>query len=194
MARSKEFIREDILDKAIELFSSRGYNGSSMEDVTNHTGLSRSSLYDTFGDKRGLYIAALERYRSQASGDLIALANNSTDAMQTIKKIFSLIISGSLDDEFFKGCFMINSTVELAPHDKEIGNMVAFNMQAVEDALYKLIKRGQDAGQLTLKHNARSIARFLFNTISGLRVAAKAGAGKKVFEDILKVTLSVLTE
>ena len=87
---------------------------------------------------------------------------------------------------------MVNSMIELAPHDKEVAEIVVQNMQDVEDALYRAVKKGQDVGVFSTNQTARSLARFLFNNISGIRVASKAGSEKKVYDDIVKVALSVL--
>ncbi len=192
MARTKEFDEEAVLNKAMNLFWHKGYNGTSAQDLVEGLGISRSSLYDTFGDKRNLFIKALNQYKKQMSGGLIEMIDQSTDMEQTIKKIFQLATTESLQDKLSKGCFMVNSSVELAPHDKEIAGMIGSNTVEVEDALYRAIKKGQANGQFNTQFSARTLARFLFNNISGIRVAAKSGADKKVYDDIVKVILSVL--
>jgi len=192
MARTKEFNEIEILDKAIDLFWFKGYNGASMQDVVDSLGLSRSSIYDTFGDKHQLYIAALEQYRKQAAGALITMAKDSEHPLQTIQQLFEMLANDSLNTICSKGCFMTNSTIELAPHDPEIHKIVKDNMQDIEEAFYHLVKKGQDLGEITNQNDARALARFLFNTISGIRVAAKSGANKAVYQDIIDVTLSVL--
>lgn len=192
MARTKEFNEIEILDKAIDLFWFKGYNGASMQDVVDSLGLSRSSIYDTFGDKHQLYISALEQYRKQAAGGLIDMVKQSTSPIQTIQQLLEILSNDSLNTVCNKGCFMTNSTIELAPHDPEIHKIVKDNMQDIEEAFYNLVKKGQDLGEITNQNDARALARFLFNTISGIRVAAKSGADKAVYQDIIHVTLSVL--
>lgn len=192
MARTKEFNEIEILDKAIDLFWFKGYNGASMQDVVDSLGLSRSSIYDTFGDKHQLYISALEQYRKQAAGGFIEMVKQSTSPIQTIQQLLEMLSNDSLNTVCNKGCFMTNSTIELAPHDPEIHKIVKDNMQDIEEAFYNLVKKGQDLGEITNQNDARALARFLFNTISGIRVAAKSGADKAVYQDIIHVTLSVL--
>lgn len=192
MARTKEFDKEAILDKAVDLFWFKGYNGSSMQDVVDTLGLSRSSLYDTFGDKRQLYLAALERYRIQAAGGLIDMVNNSKNTVRSLEKIFDMLVNNSFNDRLPRGCFMVNSAVELAPHDRDIDKIVRDNMLDIENAFFQLLKKGQDSGEVSKDADARALARFFFNSISGLRVAAKSGVEKKVYKDIVKVTLSVI--
>lgn len=192
MARTKEFNEIEILDKAIDLFWFKGYNGASMQDVVDSLGLSRSSIYDTFGDKHQLYISALQQYRKQAAGGLIDMVKQSISPIQTIQQLLEMLSNDSLNTVCNKGCFMTNSTIELAPHDPEIHKIVKDNMQDIEEAFYNLVKKGQDLGEITNQNDARALARFLFNTISGIRVAAKSGADKAVYQDIIHVTLSVL--
>ncbi|MDR6560185.1 MULTISPECIES: TetR/AcrR family transcriptional regulator [unclassified Arcicella] len=192
MARTKEFNEIEILDKAIDLFWFKGYNGASMQDVVDSLGLSRSSIYDTFGDKHQLYISALEQYRKQAAGGLIDMVKQSVSPLQTIQQLLEMLANDSLNPICSKGCFMTNSTIELAPHDPEIHKIVKDNMQDIEEAFYNLVKKGQDLGEITNQNDARALASFLFNTISGIRVAAKSGANKAVYQDIIDVTLSAL--
>lgn len=192
MARIKEFDENEVLDRAVALFWTKGYNGTSAQDIVETLGISRSSLYDTFGDKRTLFLKALQRYRTKMSGAMIQMIEQSTNAAQTIKQIFQNLVNESLDSNVPKGCFMINSTVELAPHDQEIADIIHGNAQDVEDALCAIIKKGQEAGQFTSKANPRSLARFFYNNISGLRVAARSGADKKLMADIIKHLLASL--
>jgi TetR/AcrR family transcriptional regulator, transcriptional repressor for nem operon len=193
MARTKKFNQEAVLDKAVQLFWEKGYNATSANDLVNELGLSRSSLYDTYGDKRKLFILSLNRYRNEIVEKTIKMIDDSTDIRVTIKDIFTLVIEQDIHSKIPKGCFMVNSTVELAPHNSEIAEIVNANMQDIEDALFRVIKKGQDIGEFSKSHTARSLARFVFNAISGLRVASKSGVDKKVLNDIVKVTLSALT-
>ncbi len=192
MARNKEFEEAEVLDKAVNLFWCKGYNGTSMQEVVDCLGISRSSLYDTFGDKRQLYLAALGRYRSQMAGALLQTVQNATLVMPTLSQLFEIAVHESLADRLTKGCFMVNSSVELAPHDPEVARIVKANLEDIEEAFYQLIRKGQQQGEVTSKHDARALARFLFNAMSGLRVAAKAGAGRGVYEDVVALSLSIL--
>jgi TetR/AcrR family transcriptional regulator, transcriptional repressor for nem operon len=192
MARTKVFDEEIVLNKAVTLFWEKGYNGTSAQDLVDELEISRSSLYDTYGDKYQLFKNSLLQYRKKFAGSMIEMIDKSVDFEKTIKDVFQYVVTESLQEKFSKGCFMVNSAVELAPHNSEIAQIVNANMQDVEDALFRIIKKGQDAGQFSKNNTARSLARFVFNAISGLRVASKSGADKKVFDDIVKVTLSAL--
>lgn len=190
MARNKVFDKNEVLDKALHVFWHKGYNGTSMQDLVDGLEISRSSMYDTYTGKKALFIAALNKYSDDQAKALIEIISNSTSISETIKAFLQSLVKESVEDESQKGCFIINCTIETAPHDKDVAAIVSSNMQRIEDALCKAIKKGQQAGNISNKHSARALARFLFNAISGLRVAAKAGADKKVFNDIVNVTVA----
>ncbi|KAF2509322.1 TetR/AcrR family transcriptional regulator [Flavobacterium zhairuonense] len=187
MARTKEFNEDQALDKAIEIFWHKGYNGTSAQDLVNHLGLSRSSLYDTFGDKQKLFVKSLKRYQQQNHDILKEFLGSATNIKTAFTEIFKQAVVESLQDRITKGCFMVNSSVELAMHDPEIAKIVHDNQKTVEDIFCQAIKKGQDLGQISDKQEARSLARFIFNNYSGIRVLARAGErDKQVYDDILK--------
>jgi TetR/AcrR family transcriptional repressor of nem operon len=193
MARLKEFNEEDALDKAIAIFWSKGYNGTSAQDLVTHLGLSRSSLYDTFGDKHSLFMKALQRYQKQSFEGVSNLLQQSTNIKETIKELFAQAILESFEDKITKGCFMVNSTVELAIHDTEIEKIVNANRQNMEEIFFLAVKKGQELNQISSATDPRVLARFIFNTYSGIRVLARSnGTPKQVYDDVLKVLLSVL--
>lgn len=192
MARNKAFDEDEVLDKAVHLFSQKGFNGTSAQDLVDCLGISRSSLYGTYTDKRTLFVESLKRYREKTAGTLLSLLQSTDDAEAIIKQVFNTLIKDSIEDKLFSGCFMVNATVEMAPHDDEVSAIVNGNMQDVEEALFKAVRKGQQSGQFSTQHSARSLARFLFNTFSGIRVAAKSGTDKKVLDDVVKVALGAL--
>src|ERR1700759_509039 len=105
MARTKDFDEKEVLDKAIRLFWHKGYNGTSMQDLVDGLGISRSSLYDTYGDKHTLFIKALETYQCIGSGKICAIINSDGPVKDTMKKLLELITGELLVDQMHKGCF-----------------------------------------------------------------------------------------
>lgn len=193
MARTKEFKEDEVLDKAIEIFWHKGYNGTSAQDLVMHLGLSRSSLYDTFGDKQKLFAQSLRRYQKNAQDQIIELFDKSENIKETLRDIFKQAVIESLDDRITKGCFMVNSSVELAMHDEEIAKIVKNNSQKMEEVFTNAVKKGQDLGQISKANDARVLARFIFNNYSGIRVLARTGErDKQVYDDIIKALFSVL--
>jgi TetR/AcrR family transcriptional repressor of nem operon len=190
MARTKDFDENEVLGKAIDIFWRKGYNATSMQDLVDGLDISRSSLYDTYGDKHTLFIKALESYQNKNSGRVCAIINSAAPAKETIKKLLEFIIAELLDDQEHKGCFMVNAEVEVAPHDPQVSQIVCANDQQVEEAFYQVIKKGQENGEINNRQDARALARFTFNTVKGLRVTAKSTSDKAVFDDIIKLAMA----
>ena len=193
MARTKEFNEDQALDKAIEIFWHKGYNGTSAQDLVTHLGLSRSSLYDTFGDKQKLFAQSLRRYQKNAQNQIVELFDQSTNIKETLQDIFKQAVIESLEDRITKGCFMVNSSVELAMHDEEIAKIVKNNSQIMEEVFTKAVLKGQNEGHISKAIDAKVLARFIFNNYSGIRVLARTGErDKQVYDDIVKALFSIL--
>jgi TetR/AcrR family transcriptional repressor of nem operon len=192
MARTKEFDEHKILDRAVELFWVKGYNATSAQDLVDNLGISRSSLYDTFGDKHSLFVKALLQYRKERVDPVINQQSSVEDVEAYIRFFFESVKNEAIGVNSTKGCFVINSAVELAPVDSEIAAIANSIMHDTEKALCNVIKIGQEKGIFTTKFPPRSLARFVFNSLNGLRVTVKFDAEKEMFEDIVAVCMSTL--
>lgn len=192
MARTKDFDENEVLLKAIQLFWYKGYNGTSMQDLVDVLGISRSSLYDTYTDKHTLFLRALERYQQGGAAKIQEIIDQEHATKATIKKMLELVTSELNADNQQKGCFMVNAEVEVAPHDQEVSKMICKNDQQMEDAFYHVIKKGQDSGEISIHRDARALSRFIINSAKGMRVTAKSSSDPAVFGDIIALTLSVL--
>jgi len=192
MARAKEFNEEEVLDKAVDLFWYKGYNGISAQEIVDGLGLSRSSLYDTYGDKRTLFIKALKRYRIRETGAMITLLDDAQDVFSIIKDIFKTSGRDSLVDKLGMGCFIVNSRIELAAHDAEIAEIISESRAAMEDGFLRAVERGQMSGQISQKQSARALASFLVNNLWGLKTYGKSDPEKSVIDDTVNIILSVL--
>lgn len=192
MARTKDFDENEVLAKAIQLFWYKGYNGTSMQDLVDGLGISRSSLYDTYTDKHTLFVKALESYQTSGAARIREIIENAASAKETVKKLLEFATIELLDDKQQKGCFMVNAEVEVAPHDAEVSKLVCQNDQQMEQTFYEVIKKGQANGEIKNLQDARSLARFIFNSVKGMRVTAKTTSDKSVFNDIIKLTVSTL--
>jgi TetR/AcrR family transcriptional repressor of nem operon len=192
MPRTKSFNEEDMLDKAKDLFWRKGYNGTPPQDIIDETGLSRSSLYDTYGDKHSLFLKTLQRYRDRETVAVIERLDKAEDIPLAIRQLFQETYKECLSPRGRRGCYMINAVHELVPHDPKVETIVRENRQATEDALARAIRRGQQKGQISRGRQARSLARFLLNGLWGLTTQVKLGIDKKLAEDIIKTTLSFL--
>lgn len=192
MARTKEFNEDLVLDKAVDLFWHKGYNGISAQEIVDGLGLSRSSLYDTYGDKRTLFIRALKRYRVRETGGMITLLDEAEDVKKVIKSIFQASARDCSGAKLGMGCFIVNSGIELAPHDDEIADIIKEGRLAMEDGFGRALERGQEQGQISDRQSAKALGAFLVNNLWGLKTYGKSQPDKKVIEDTIEITLSVL--
>lgn len=192
MARTKDFDEAEVLKKAVDLFWLKGYNATSMQDLVDGLGISRSSLYDTYGDKHTLFVKALESYQQFSSGQVCNIVSSAQPAKVVIRRLLEMIVEGLVSDTTHKGCFMVNAEVEVAPHDQQVNDMICANDQQVEEAFYHVIKKGQESGEIKNTQDARALSRFTFNTVKGIRVTAKSTNDKAIFEDIIGLAVSVL--
>lgn len=192
MARTKGFNEEEVLDKAVQLFWTKGYNATSANDLVKELGLSRSSLYDTYGDKRTLFINSLKRYRETVVAEMLNMIDNSTNIKQTFKDIFRLIIEQDIEAKIPKGCFVVNSAIELSSNDNEIAEIVKLNQYEFERTLEKAILKGQKEGSISNTQNATYLAKFYYNSIVGIRVSMKYNKLRTSLDEITKINLSIL--
>jgi len=192
MARHKEFDRDEVLHKAMELFWSRGYNAASIQDLVKHMGINRQSLYDTFGDKHALYLQALDRYGEIEGRRIFELLEQPGSVKKTLRQLFEGVVEGSLCEGQRRGCFMGNAMSELAGRCKETAARTCSNMAAAEGAFYRVLLRGKKEGELKAVRDPRAVARFLYSSLQGLELMAKATQDRKTLEDVVKVTLSVV--
>ncbi|PFX65332.1 TetR family transcriptional regulator, partial [Bacillus cereus] len=118
MARTREFDEDQVLDAAMQLFWEKGYEATSLSDLTSRMGIQRPSIYSTFGDKKELFEAALRRYTMSRASDI----RNRLQSHSSVKESFSIFFADVVNEEYAgdlsKGCFCINTMVELAPHDE----------------------------------------------------------------------------
>jgi len=191
MVRTKQFDQYAALDEAMELFWERGYHATSIQDLVDRLGVNRQSLYDTFGGKDELYLAALERYRTLASQPMHKALEREGPVREVLQRFFSDFLDNFLGGNW-KGCFMVNATAELAGQDEGVSRVCAANNRQVEAAFAGLIARGQQSGEIDASRPALPLARFLVNTLNGLAVTAKATRDRKVLDQIVEVALAAL--
>ena len=125
MARPRSFDEPDALEAAIDCFWDRGYETTSIRDLTERMGVSAPSLYNAFGDKRRLFVLALERYADCRMRERIGRLEETCSPKVAIVTFFEELISRSLSDKERRGCLIVNSALEVAPHDQELREIVA---------------------------------------------------------------------
>ncbi len=192
MARPKEFNPEDVLDKAMHVFWLKGYEATSMEDLLTAMDINRGSLYDTFGDKRQLFLQAIDRYCTGFIRERFSLLDQPGPALPTLRRFVGLMIEGGLADPQRRGCLIANTVMELAPHEKDIAGKACQVLKMGEDAFFKILSRAKAQGELAKDKDPRALARFLVTMMQGTIVMIKAGTPAAVVKQTAETALSLL--
>jgi TetR/AcrR family transcriptional repressor of nem operon len=194
VARHKEFDPDVALQKAMELFWERGYEATSMAQLTEALGIGRASLYATFGDKRQLYLKALDRWVQSRDPSPIELLSRPGPALAAVRTLVDAYVSESTADERRRGCMVVNSATELCPHDPSVSRLISQNWDAIEGALVSALTRAQAQGELRPDRDPRALARFLFVFLQGVRVIAKGDPDAERLRDAAAQALATIEE
>src|SRR6202008_2610024 len=146
MARPREFDEVTALEAAIECFWQRGYEATSVRDLAVRMGISAPSLYNVYGNKHDLFVRALERYLDHSTRARITRLEDSLPPKQAIRRFMEEIIERSVNDRERRGCFLINSALEVAPHDKELSALIADRLAEIEAFFRRSIRAAQVEG------------------------------------------------
>jgi TetR/AcrR family transcriptional repressor of nem operon len=191
MARPREFNEGAVLDAAIQCFWSRGYEATSVKDLIDETGITAASLYNAYGDKRALFRTALDRYvENNIAGRIQRCA--ALPPREAIEAFFAEILSRSLNDREHKGCMLINSALEMAPHDPEFQRIIARVLTRTERFFLDCIERGQAAGTIAHAMSADQLARHLLGVLIGVRVLARVRPERTLLEGVIAPALGLL--
>jgi TetR/AcrR family transcriptional repressor of nem operon len=192
MARPREFDEVTALEAAIECFWHRGYEATSVRDLADRMGISGPSLYNAYGDKRALFAQALERYVDHSARALIERLENSLAPKQAVRRFIEEIIERSVNDPERRGCFLINSALEVAPHDRQLGALIADRLAEIEAFFYRSIKAAQAKGAIPRDRAAKDLARLLLGILLGIRVLARSKPERALLEGVARPALALL--
>ncbi|WP_020617423.1 TetR/AcrR family transcriptional regulator [Paenibacillus daejeonensis] len=190
MARSKEFDENVVLDKAMKLFWEQGYAQTSMNDLVEHMGIHRRSLYDTFTDKHTLYLKALDRFGERITGRWASGIKGAGTAEDAMRFIFDFVIKG--EDDSPPGCFFVNSAVELAHADKEVDAKTVDECAQTERILQNVVTRGQKSGEFSESGDPKALAEYLYIVITGLRVMTRTSTPEDKLFRIAEQSMQML--
>lgn len=191
MPRHKEFDRTEVLDRALELFWHRGYEGTSMQQLVDAMGIHRGSLYGTFGDKHALFLAALRRYDELWISRFVEPLSAPGPVRPAVRRVLEQA-GREATEGVRRGCLATNSAVELAPHDPELARRVRAMLSRVEGALRAALERARGTGELSADVDPPAVARFLIGVLQGLRVLSRMGAEPETLRDTVEVSMKAL--
>jgi TetR/AcrR family transcriptional repressor of nem operon len=187
MARPRKFEEDRAVEAAMRAFWAAGYEGTSTQDLCEATGLGRSSIYNTFTGKHDLYERALRRYQDERTGALIELMDADLPVREKVRTVLWQAVDPDPGDP--AGCLVVNALVELGPHDTEIARRLRRDGDRRVEALRAAFERGRARGEIDAGKDPLALAHFVVATVSGMRVAARGGAGRAALEAIATTAL-----
>lgn len=185
MPWDKNFDVEEVLDKAMRTFWVHGYEGTSMQDLVDCTGINRGSLYATYGDKRALFIAALRSYDERKRRRLLSDLEAHHPPREAIRRVYTAFTDGVSQIGSNPGCFLTNTALELAPHDAEVRDIVARAQEGIEAFFARMIKKGKSLGEIPSHVRATDSARGLLGSLIGVVVLSRSRPDRVLLQSIV---------
>ena len=192
MARPREFDEQAVLDQTTQRFWSKGYEATSMRDLADSTGVTTASLYNAFGDKRALYRLVLDRYVRLALTACAEIFAGDRPAVGALERYFDAFIEEALADGLQKGCFVVNTAFEVAPHDADFRNLVTNVFDQIEKYLRDCIVSGQSDGTIRTKLPAADLARLFLGATLGIRVLARTSSDRELLTGVVRPLFALL--
>lgn len=190
--RPREFDLDDALDKALRVFSERGYYAASISELTEAMKLTSGSVYKAFGDKRGIFLAVLDRYRlvrRRLMEDSIAAVDTGHDKVRQMLIFHADSSHGVIGRQ---GCLVVGSATELALFDREVAERVATAFDKDEQLLDDLIRLGQADGSIPPHIDSRDAARTLLCLMKGMRLIGKTGRSREEMMAVAEAAMKIL--
>jgi TetR/AcrR family transcriptional repressor of nem operon len=191
MGQAKQFDPQERLDRAVEAFWQNGFDGIAMQALCKAMDLFPGSLYGTYGDKRRLFLQAVDRYMATVSNEAIETLAREPSGLKALRRYFDLLVDGIATGKRRWGCLVTNTIVELAQRDPEIKAKIDLHLARLETALAGAIARARQAGEIP-ETTPLELAGFLVCVAQGLNVLAKTGPSRERLELVAATALAAL--
>ena len=191
MPRHKEYDRDQVLDRALKVFRTRGFEGTSVQDLVKATGLNRFGMYQAFGSKEGLFLAVMDRYRSEVATRGLEILEAEPRSLKNIKNYFDQMIKNYSNGKA-QGCLITNTAVETPGVCKTASRKVQKVFKQLEDAFRSSLAGAQQAGEIPRNSDLQAMACFLVGITQGLGVFCRAKATRTQMETFVNVALNGL--
>lgn len=172
-------------------FWTDGYEATSTQELCEVTGLGRSSIYNTFKSKRDLFEKALTLYMDTKTSSVIeVLEDAGRPVRERLRTILEWAVEPGAGDP--AGCLVVNTTVEMAPHDEGIAEQLERDLRVRLAALKAAIEDGMRTGEIDRGKDALALAHFVVSTVGGMRVAARGGADRRTLKSIADTAMDAI--
>ena len=189
MGRAKQFDPSKALDVAVDAFWEHGYDGTGVQDLCRAMDLNPGSIYGAWGDKRALFLAALDRYVDTVSIEATDRRGRNPSVMAAIRDYFAHLIDAIVDGKRRWGCLITNTAVELARREPTIAARIALHFARLETAFAGALARARDAGELAPGVGLEA-APFLVCVVQGINVLAKTAPTRRSLQTIVETALA----
>jgi TetR/AcrR family transcriptional repressor of nem operon len=193
MARPRQFDPDEVLDRSMQAFWERGYRDTSVDDLVSATGVRPGSLYNAFpGGKHGLFLEALDRYATLVVPEKLGALERPGAGLAELRAYFDGLVDDLTRPEGQIGCLMVNSTVELAAVDSEVGEVVREHMRRLERNAQRALRNAKRRGEVPKDVDPEAKATQLMATGMGLMVVGKTDPGRQVLQTIVSAAFADL--
>ncbi len=191
MGRKATFIKEEALQKALDVFWKKGYLATSVRDIAEATQLQLASLYHAFGNKDALFSKVLETYLTHFISPKLSELSESKTPLATLKEFFSQVQNKVCDaSSGDKGCFVINTVIELAGPEPKLAAQAMQGLKNIEDTFTRVLRRAQEQGEWPQDRDAYKTARYLVQVLITLRLMARLNRSAQEIEDYMSVAFA----
>jgi TetR/AcrR family transcriptional repressor of nem operon len=192
MARLREFDEDKAIDAAVDCFWARGYEATSVRELADCMKISGASLYNAYGDKRSLFTTALARYCDRSMRERIERVERDHAPKEAIGAFLAEIIERSLTDRDRKGCLLVNSALDVAPHDAGLAAAVAGYLGELRAFFRRNVLAARAAGEVPADLDADEVSGHFLGVLMGIRVLARATPNRKLLEAVARPALRLL--
>ncbi len=190
--RPREFDTDAAVERAMGVFWSRGYHGTSLPDLLAATNLSRGSLYAAFGDKHGLFLRALDRYIDDALARTDRELDPGKNALAGLRSCLVGYVDRTSGIAGMRGCLVVATAMELAAHDAEVAQRIQRFLKGMETRMTAALARAQAAGELAEGVEPATAARLLLCLLEGMRVVGKTAPDRALSQTMVETVINRL--
>jgi TetR/AcrR family transcriptional repressor of nem operon len=194
MVRTRSFDPSTALSQAVDLFSSKGYSDTSMDDIVRATGVSRYGIYGTFGNKRELFEQALDRYADRMGKASFLRLLEPDASLAHIRSIFDERVGDMCNAEERKGCLFVHTAMQLAPDDGELRGVVQKFMKRISKLFSVGLESAKEKGEVRQDLDVRAAGDQLTSTMFGLAVLGRTGFSREALDGIVDATMASLQD
>jgi len=190
--RPREFDDTTVIEAAMDVFCSNGYEGSSAQELCERTGLGRGSLYHAFGSKHKLYELALRRYQELGIEAQAQILNGPGSVKERLRALMQWGVDGDLGPSRGRGCMALFAALDRAGTDPVVADISRVYVSRLEQVLCHVFAVGQRNGEVSSERSALEMARTFLSSYYGLRVLGQSMPDRTFLEDVMDGTLARL--